>query len=60
MTQKKELFSVINQVLEQPRETHKELLAAPEKIDRIVAEGADKARALSAPFLQEVKERMGM
>ncbi|MBM7836824.1 tryptophanyl-tRNA synthetase [Alkalihalobacillus xiaoxiensis] len=57
---KKELFSVINQVLEQPRETHKELLAAPEKIDRIVAEGAEKARALSAPFLQEVKERMGM
>ena len=35
------------------------LLADPAEIDRILKNGADKARALAAPILDEVKKRVG-
>lgn len=57
---KKELFTAVNTFIEEPRDRYKELMATPEKIDRILAEGAEKARSISIPFLKEVKEKMGM
>lgn len=37
----------------------RELLANPDEIDRILVEGADKARAIAAPILKDVKSIMG-
>jgi tryptophanyl-tRNA synthetase len=57
---KKELFNVMNNFLEEPREKYKELMASPEKLDGILLNGAEKARAVSKPFLQEIKRNIGM
>jgi len=37
----------------------RELLADPDQIDRVLAEGAEKARALAAPILAETKRVVG-
>jgi tryptophanyl-tRNA synthetase len=41
------------------RERALELLADPAELDRILAEGADRAEAIAAPKLAEVYERVG-
>ncbi|WP_308635536.1 tryptophan--tRNA ligase [Paenibacillus silvisoli] len=56
---KQELFHVMNTYLEGPRKRYNELMAAPEQIDRILSEGAKKARAMAAPMLEKVKSRIG-
>jgi len=56
---KKELFNVMNRFLEEPREKYNELMASPETIDKILQEGAEKARAISVPFLKEIKYKIG-
>ena len=56
---KKELFNVMNKFLEEPREKYNELMSSPERIDEILIEGAEKARAVSSPFLKEIKNKMG-
>jgi tryptophanyl-tRNA synthetase len=56
---KKELFHTMNRFMEEPREKYKELMSSPETIDRILQEGAEKARAVSAPFLKEIKRKIG-
>lgn len=56
---KKELFNVMNNFLEEPREKYNELMSSPERIDAILKEGAEKARAFSSPFLKEIKYKMG-
>lgn len=56
---KKELFHVMNRYLEEPREKYNELMASPGKLDEILLKGAEKARALSIPFLKEVKRKIG-
>ncbi|KHF40621.1 tryptophan--tRNA ligase [Halalkalibacter okhensis] len=56
---KKELFIVMNRFLEEPRENYKELIASPERLNEILLEGAQKARTISAPFLKEIKEKIG-
>lgn len=37
----------------------RELLANPDEIDRVLVDGADKARAIAAPILKDVKSIMG-
>lgn len=56
---KKELFTVMNNFLEEPRGKYNELMSTPERIDVILKEGAEKARAVSSPFLKEIKNKMG-
>lgn len=56
---KKELFNVMNIFLEEPREKYNELMSSPERIDAILKEGAEKARAVSSPFLREIKNKIG-
>lgn len=56
---KKELFNVMNDFLEEPREKYNKLMESPERIDAILKEGAEKARAVSSPFLKEIKYKMG-
>ncbi|KLV26049.1 tryptophan--tRNA ligase [Niallia circulans] len=57
---KKELFAVMNRFLEEPRKKYQELMANPEKIDLILQNGAEKARARTLPFLQEVRKQIGV
>lgn len=56
---KKELFQVMNRYLEEPRNKYYELMASPEKIDKILRIGAEKAREYSLPFLREIKQKIG-
>ncbi|MCJ7842819.1 tryptophan--tRNA ligase [Lederbergia sp. NSJ-179] len=56
---KKELFLVMNRFIEEPRTKYHELMSSPETIDKILKEGAEKARVMSVPFLQEIKEKIG-
>ncbi|WP_436236313.1 hypothetical protein [Paenibacillus sp. LjRoot153] len=49
----------MNDYLEEPRNRYNELMASPEIIDSILFEGAKKARALTAPLLENVKTKIG-
>jgi len=42
------------------RERYAELVSAPEEIDGILAAGAEKARAICAPVLADVRRAMGV
>lgn len=57
---KKELFHVMNRFLEEPRKKYNELMANPEQIDAILANGAEKARARTLPTLEEVRKQLGV
>jgi tryptophanyl-tRNA synthetase len=41
------------------RERYQELLANPVALDRLLAEGAERARSVAEPKIREVKERVG-
>jgi tryptophanyl-tRNA synthetase len=56
---KTELYQVMDLFLEQPRNKYNELMANPEQIDAILSKGAEKARALAIPLLDNVKRRIG-
>ena len=56
---KKELFYVMNRFLEEPRAKYNELMASPKLLDEILLHGAEKARAISTPFLKEIKQKIG-
>ncbi|MCM3783628.1 tryptophan--tRNA ligase [Neobacillus mesonae] len=56
---KQELYEVMNTFLAEPRQKYNELIASPHNIDRILKEGAEKAREIATPFLEEVRTRLG-
>jgi tryptophanyl-tRNA synthetase len=57
---KNELFEVMNEFLEEPRERYLELMDSPVKLNEILLDGAEKARKKTRPFLQEVKRNIGI
>ena len=57
---KKELFALINAELEEPRARYMELLDTPELIEQKLQEGGEKARALAAPLLAELRNAVGI
>ncbi|ARK32654.1 tryptophan--tRNA ligase [Halalkalibacter krulwichiae] len=57
---KRELFEVMNRQLEEPRAKYNELIASPETLDEILLKGAERARAVSVPFLKEVRRKIGL
>lgn len=57
---KQELFHNMNEFLKEPREKYNELMASPEKLNRILLEGAEKAREITIPFLKEIKQNIGL
>ncbi len=57
---KQQVFECLNNVLKAPREHYLELMAEPEKIERILVRGAEKARAVSVPFLQQLRRATGI
>lgn len=57
---KKCLFELINNELAEPRERYLELMADPAKMEVILLAGAEKARAITAPKIQQVREAIGI
>lgn len=57
---KRILFEHINTQIAPAREKYDELLAQPDHIEAQLQEGAKKARAISAPFLQELRKAVGI
>ncbi len=57
---KQMVFEHINRILQEPRERYTELMAEPRKIERVLKMGAEKARAFSVPFLQQLRSATGI
>lgn len=57
---KQRLFEVINNELAEPRERYRELLAKPQLLEEILQAGATKARKLAKPFLEKLRESVGL
>ena len=57
---KQQLFELVDTVLAEPRERYEELMAHPGRIDEVLAAGAEKARAMSRPFLAELRDAVGI
>lgn len=56
---KQDLFKVVNESLEEPREKFKELMSDKKTLDEILLHGSEKARAVAIPFLNEIKKQIG-
>ncbi len=54
------LFEYLNQRLSEPRQHYHELLKSPGHIEKILKQGALKAREHSAPFLQALRQAVGI
>jgi tryptophanyl-tRNA synthetase len=57
---KQVLFELINNELKDKRAEYERLIASPAHVEKLLREGADKARALSRPFLAEIRARVGI
>ncbi|MDD4913769.1 MAG: tryptophan--tRNA ligase [Methylococcales bacterium] len=57
---KQQLFEKINSEITPARERYEALLEAPEHIEQQLREGAEKARSISMPFIQSLREAVGI
>ena len=57
---KQQLFELVDAALTEPRERYEDLMANPERIDAILKAGAEKARAISRPYLDELRRAVGV
>ena len=57
---KQRLFELVDGVLAEPRERYEELMANPERIESVLAAGAERAREKSRPYLAELREAVGI
>lgn len=57
---KKRLFELVNAELAAPRERYRELMAQPARIEGLLREGAEKARAHATPFMRELRHAVGI
>lgn len=57
---KKQLFELINEQIKEPRERYEELLADGLYMEKVLQEGAEKARDYATPFLQKLREAVGI
>lgn len=57
---KKRLFALINEEIGEARERYNNLLARPQDIEDVLQKGAAKARAISVPMLERVREAVGI
>lgn len=57
---KKVLFEKINEEMAPARERYQALLEAPDHIEEQLQEGAKKAREISVPFIQSIRESIGI
>jgi len=54
------LFEYLDDHLAGPREKYLALISDPGHIEAVLKQGADKARALSTPFLRDIREAVGI
>lgn len=57
---KEDLFQALDEHLREPRERYKQLMADTSQIDRLLNEGAVRARSVSAPFLKKLRKAVGV
>lgn len=57
---KKFLFEFLNEELKDKREEYNRLMADPAELDRALKVGAEKARNVATPFLQEIRSKVGI
>jgi tryptophanyl-tRNA synthetase len=57
---KQALFEYINEHITPARERYEALMQAPDHIEQQLQEGARKARAISLPFLKELRDAVGI
>jgi tryptophanyl-tRNA synthetase len=54
------LYEYVNDHLRAAREEYERLVEAPDHVEQILKAGAEKARAVSRPFLDEIRARVGI
>jgi tryptophanyl-tRNA synthetase len=57
---KQELYELLNEFFGGRRDTYTKLLADKNHLDRILNQGADRARAMAAPVLESVRRAIGI
>lgn len=57
---KQHLFEYLNGILGPARVEYERLIAAPDYIEKTLKAGAKKARAVSVPFLAEIRQKIGV
>jgi tryptophanyl-tRNA synthetase len=57
---KQVLFERINAELAPARAEYERLIAAPAEVEQLLRAGAEKARAVSRPFIQEIRSKVGI
>ena len=57
---KQTLFETINAILAEPRRRYAELTEAPDYVESVLCKGAERARAVSAPFLAQIRRSVGI
>jgi tryptophanyl-tRNA synthetase len=57
---KETLFEHLDAHLGAPRAEYERLLAAPDHVEAVLRRGAERARALAAPFLGEIRRAVGI
>ncbi len=57
---KRRLFELLNGQLREPRAHYEELIAQPALIERLLQEGAERARSYSRPLLARLREAVGL
>jgi tryptophanyl-tRNA synthetase len=57
---KQVLFEYINERIKPAREEYERLIAVPGEVEQELRRGADRARALAAPYLAEIRHAIGI
>jgi tryptophanyl-tRNA synthetase len=57
---KQYLFEHLNNQLKESRERYDDLMLQPDKVEQVLQQGAEKARIVSTPFLQEIRKAVGI
>ena len=57
---KSRLFELVNSELEEPRERYFELLANPQKVEKLLQQGAEKARSGSKNLMESLRHAVGL
>jgi tryptophanyl-tRNA synthetase len=57
---KKAVFEAIMDTLRPIRQRYEEIMAEPDELERVLREGADRARELARPTLERVKAAVGV
>ncbi|MGB2102901.1 MAG: tryptophan--tRNA ligase, partial [Porticoccaceae bacterium] len=57
---KKQLFELINDQLKEPRERYNQLIENPAEVEKVLQQGAEKARAYSSALMADVRKAVGI